>query len=83
MREARSRRSEFRVAIGGDDVEHGHVGGGDGAVRLHDDATAVVLQQNEDDDTIIHHMDVKIVFLISELNIYRATRGLCCPWTIT
>ena len=35
---------------------------------------------------ITHHMDVKIVFLIDELEkkkLYGATRGLCCPWTIT
>ena len=35
----------------------------------------------------IHHMDVKTVFLIGELErkkkLYGATQGLCCPWTIT
>ena len=52
MREARSHRSEFQVAIGpgGGDVQHGHVGDGDGAVRSGGDARAVVLQRNEDDD---------------------------------
>ena len=35
---------------------------------------------------IIHHMDVKTVFLIGELErkkLYRAIQGLCYPWTIT
>ena len=37
---------------------------------------------------IIHHMDVKIVFLIGELErkktkLYEAIQGLCCPWIIT
>ena len=37
---------------------------------------------------IIHHMDVKTVFLIGEgefkkKNLYGVTQGLCCPWTIT
>ena len=36
---------------------------------------------------IIHHMDIKTIFLIGELEkkkiLYGATRGLCCPWTIT
>ena len=35
---------------------------------------------------IIHHMDVKTVFLIGELErkkLYGAIQGLCYPWTIT